>query len=72
MIAGAFQVIGLLHFYKEDLPFHVAEFPFWKLQFSWKDSFLCIIERDWYIDTKSDDKESIPFSLYKHSALFYP
>ena len=50
-------VIGLLHFYKGILQSHVTEFPFEKLQYVQKDTFYCIREKEWYFDTKSDDKE---------------
>ena len=43
----------------------MAKFPFQKLPYVYKNTFYCIREKDWYIDTKSDDKESV------WTAVFY-
>ena len=34
--------------------------------------FFCITEKDLYVDTYSDDKESIMLFLHKNAAFFYP
>ena len=49
-------VIRLLLLHKGILLSHVTQFPFQKLQYVQKDTFYCIREKEWYIDTKSNDK----------------
>ena len=60
-----------MHFHKGILLSYVAEYPFKKLQYVQKGSFFCIRGKDWYIDTKSDDEESILRCLNKNSVPFY-
>ena len=62
------EVIGLLHFHKGIWLSHVAEFPFQKLMQVCK----VIRDKDWYIDTKSDNKQSILLFFHKNSVLFHP
>ena len=62
----------LLHFHKEILPSNVAEFPFQKLQYVQNVAFYCIRGKEWNIDLKFDDKESVLMLLHKNSALFNP
>ena len=63
--------IGLLHFYKEILPTHVAAILFQKLQFGYTKLPYCIRKKDWYINTKSNDKGYVLLFLHKNSELFY-
>ena len=67
-----FGVIRLLHFDKGILSSHVAEFHYQKLQHFQKDMVFCIREKDWCIDIKSDDKESVLLFLHKNALLFCP
>ena len=52
-----FGVIEMLLFHKGILQSYVAEFLFQKFQYVKKYTFDCMREKDWYVDTKSDDKE---------------
>ena len=60
-------VIGLLYFHKEILPSHAAEFPISCGWISLSKTSVCLEEynllykrkRDWYSDTKCDDKKFI-------------
>ena len=71
-VSKKFRVIELLHFHKVILPFYVAEFLFQKLQYVWEGQvFFCMREKEWYICTKNDDKESMLLFLHKKQRFFY-
>ena len=53
-----FGFIGLLHLRKEILPCHVAEYHFQKHIYDYKIRFYKR-QKDWYIDTKSEDQGSV-------------
>ena len=64
--------IGLLHFHKGILPSYVADIFLSKTSVRLKGHIFGIREIGWYIETKSDDKESVLMFLCKSSVFFYP
>ena len=43
-----------------------------QISLGFDDMFYCIGEKDWYIDTKSDDKEFVLLFLHKKLVPVYP
>ena len=67
-----FGVIELLHFHNGILPCHMADWiSISKTCVCLEGYIFCIREKDWHIDTKSNNKKSVLLFLHKNSVLFY-
>ena len=64
--------IGLLQFHKGILPSYVADIFLSKTSVCLKGYIFGIREIGWYIETKSDDKESVLMFLRKSLVFFCP
>ena len=66
-----FGVKGLLTLPQRDFTVSCGWIYLSKTSLCSEGKIFCIKEKDWYIDTKDDDKESMLLFFHKTSVLFY-